>query len=191
MDSTNDKVDDTDSSSKFDSIVGIDCWLDSAFKDELYSLVDDSLVHSGQWVIITVVSNVAVSVKTIIDPFSVVEWICSVVAVGITRVVVVVALFVLGQLIFVFDVKYVDNWVSVYIVVFPLTVIVSISVFVEMLVIVASQFVSWLVIDVDKTVVIGVAEEMVVLDVVVTGNDDDNKLENWSVVDSSVDELGS
>ena len=132
MDSTNDKVDDTDSSSKFDSIVGIDCWLDSAFKDELYSLVDDSLVHSGQWVIITVVSNVAVSVKTIIDPFSVVE-----------------------------------------------------------LVIVASQFVSWLVIDVDKTVVIGVAEEMVVLDVVVTGNDDDNKLENWSVVDSSVDELGS
>ena len=42
-----------------------------------------------------------------------------------------------------------------YIVVFPLTVIVSISVFVEMLVIVASQFVSWLVIDVDKTVVIG------------------------------------
>ena len=47
-----------------------------------------------------------------------------------------------------------------------------------MLVIVASQFVSWLVIDVDKTVVFGVAEEMVVLDVVVTGNDDDNKLEN-------------
>ena len=59
-----------------------------------------------------------------------------------------------------------------------MTLIVSISVFVEMLVIVASQFVSWLVIDVDKTVVIGIAEEMVVLDVVVTGNDDDNKLEN-------------
>lgn len=190
MDSTSDKVDDTDNSTELDPI-DVTCWLDSASKDELDSLVDDRIVHSGQWVIITVVFNVAVSVETIIDPFSVVVWICSVVAVGITCVVVVVALFVLGQLIFVFDVKYVDNWVSVYIVVFPLTVIVSISVFVEMLVIVASQFVSWLVIDVDKIVVIGEKEEMVVLDVVVTGNDDDNKLENWSVVDSSVDELGS
>lgn len=190
MDSTSDKVDDTDNSTELDPI-DVTCWLDSASKDKLDSLVDDRIVHSGQWVIITVVSNVSVSVETIIDPFSVVVWICSVIAVGIACVVVVVALFVLGQLIFVFDVKYVDNWVSVYIVVFPLTLIVSISVFVEMLVIVASQFVSWLVIDVDKTVVIGIAEEMVVLDVVVTGNDDDNKLENWSVVDSSVDELGS
>lgn len=67
----------------------------------------------------------------------------------------------LGQLIFVFDVKYVDNWVSVYIVIFPLTVIVSIMVFVEMLVIIASQFVSWLVIEVDKIVVIGEIEEMI------------------------------
>lgn len=54
MDSTSDKVDDTDNSTELDPI-DVTCWLDSASKDELDSLVDDRIVHSGQWVIITVV----------------------------------------------------------------------------------------------------------------------------------------
>lgn len=60
-----------DNSIEFDSIIGT--WLDSASKVELYPLIiDDLIVHSGQWVIIIVVSNVEVSVETIIDPFRVV-----------------------------------------------------------------------------------------------------------------------